>query len=329
MQLPKKIFSGEILYNIIRAVILIYLLIYICLLIPSLLGIQIGNFSPTEMVFSSDTENLQRFHKITWRHPFGTDYYGYDLFSQIYAGLKTNFIFSLITTVVFLIFGVFFGIRLGYYKGKDPDFDDYINEKYYQGNKKFRFSLSRLVRKITYHNHGSNMMERILYVFNSFPLLVLVLLSILFIGVWIRSTNMRLAIEMALFGLFSSPRLASMIIGKIKTLRAEEFIQSSIALGLSDSKIIWKHILLKECKYIILFQCMYMMGQATILEITLTYLQYGAQFPWVSWGAILDNMKTAPLHPLIIFPILFITLTISMYMRLAEEIKMIEDRKSL
>lgn len=316
---------------LIRSMIIFYSIVYLLLLVCSLLGISLSNYSQVDMVFSEETCEVQRFHPINWQHPFGTDYMGFDLFAQIYSGIKINFIFSFLAAVVFLIFGTIFGIRLGYYSKKNHEFKEFQKMRSGVESKKERiryFSLSKIAKKIIYGNNGSSFLERVIYIFNSFPLILLVLLLVVFLNQVIRSTNVKLAIEMAVFGLFSAPRLSSMIIGKIKALRAEEFIQSSISLGLSNKQIIWKHILWNECRFIILFQTMYMMGQATILEITLTYLEFGAQAPWISWGNILYNMKSAPMHVYILFPITFVTLTIYMYMHFAEWLKEIDDKRN-
>jgi len=323
-------FISKIINNIIRYLLFLFMGIYVIVLITSCFGIPLSHFSPTEPLFSEDTGRLEQFSALSWEHPFGTDFYGYDLFSQFYAGIRTNFFFSLITSVIFLSFGVFLGIRLGYYSKNIKDFKRFIKDKNITSSSKWRYlSVSSWGRFFAYQINGNNFFNAVLNVFYSFPLLLLVLLMKIFLDGWVRSTNTKLAILMALFGLFSSPRLASMIIGKIKALRSEEFIQSSIALGLSDKQIIWKHILLNECKYILLFQAMYMMGQGAILEITLTYLNFGAAYPWVSWGAVLQSMTYAPVHIYIIFPVIFITLTIFMYMRLAEEIKIYGEKRSL
>jgi peptide/nickel transport system permease protein len=152
--------------------------------------------------------------------------------------------------------------------------------------------------------------------------LLAVLLLRVILDEFINSSSVKLGLSMVFFGFISSPRLANMIIGKIKRLRAEEFIQSAIVLGLSGKKIIFKHILWYECRYIILFQLAYIMGQATILEVTLTYFRYGANPPWYSWGLMLDNMvKFSERSLYLLFPVIFITVVIYFWMGLAEELK--------
>ena len=330
MPLTDKNIISKIINNFIRYILFIFMIIYLVTLITSFLGIPLSRYSPTEPLFSDETGQLEQFSPISWRHPFGTDFFGYDIFSQFFAGIKTNFLFSLITSIIFLVFGVFLGIQLGYYSKNIKDFKQFITNKKISEPSRWRYlSISSWGRFFAYQINGNNLFNAVLNVFYSFPLLLLVLIMKIFLDGIVRSTNIKLAILMALFGLFSSPRLASMIIGKIKALRSEEFIQSSIALGLSDRQIIWKHILINECKYILLFQTMYMMGQGAILEITLTYLNFGAAYPWVSWGAILQSMTYAPPHIYILFPVVFITMTIYMYMRLAEEIKIFGEKRSL
>lgn len=331
MGIIKRVSVGNCLTWTIRGIVILYSAIYVILLICALFNVKLSLFSPFDMNFNPETGALEQFAEISISHPFGTDFMGFDIFSQIYAGIKTNFLFSLLAAAIFLIFGVLFGIRLGYYIRKSHDFEDFCEQrKYPQGETKNRFkpSFSRMAKKIIYSNSRTTLLEKVIYLVNSFPLILLVLVLILFLNQIVRSTDVRLAIEMAVFGLFSAPRLSAMIIGKIKALRAEEFIQSSISLGLSDKQIIWKHILWNECRLIILFQTMYMMGQATILEITLTYIEFGAQFPWISWGNILFNMQSAPLHIYILFPMVFVTLTIYMYMYYAEWFKEIDDKRN-
>lgn len=308
--------------------ILVYTGLYLIAVLFSILGVK-PPYSPTENLINEQTYEVKRFLPVSVQHPFGTDFKGYDLFSQIYAGTKTNFIFSLLTSMVFLIFGTFFGIIIGYYGNDIMSFQIFLEKK---NNRKSPPILSKIFLKIRNQfrlGKRGDVFTKVSDFFNSFPLLLLILILTLFLDPLINSTNIKLSIEMALFGLFSAPRLSTMLIGKIQTLRSEDFIQSSIALGLSNKQIIFKHILLSECKYIILFQTMYMMGQATILEITLTYLGYGAQFPWVSWGAILKNMKNAPFHINILFPVTVTILTIYMFMRIAEEIKAINEKRTI
>jgi len=306
-------------YDCFRWMIIIYALLYIILLICSIVEVPLTKYSPTDNLYNENTREVLSFSPISQEHPMGTDFYGYDIFSQIYYGIKTNFIFSLIGALVFLIVGTLLGVRLGYYSDKNKEFFSFINGRNVTIKRYF-------LPKIT----NIHMWERIASdIINSFPLILLLLLATIFLDTWIPSTNKKLIILMALFGLFSSPRLASMIMGKIQTLRSEEFILSAKALGLSNRQIIWKHIIWYECRYVLLFQTTYIMGQASILEITLTYLNLGAQFPWVSWGSILVNMGSTGFHIYILFPIIFITLTIYMFMRFAEEIKVYGEKRNL
>ncbi len=338
MQNKKKFELENIILLLIRNLVYLFAIFYFVGFILTLIGVGFEKWNPIKLYSDNMTGEILRYAPLSKLHLFGTDYYGYDLFSQIFAGLKTNFTFSLITTVVFVFFGTFFGVVLGYYQKNIFEFNKFIQLK--NDNKipiksingvwnSLNLVLKNTLRNFAYNNYQQGIINRIIYFLNSFPLLLLILLTTIFLDGIISSTNIKLAIEMALFGLFSSPRLSAMIIGRIKALRSEEFIQAAVALGLPDKKIIWKHILFKECRYIILFQAMYMMGQATIIEITLTYFNYGANYPWISWGKVLTDMKGTPPHVYILFPVLCITLTIYMYMRFAVDIKEIEEKRKM
>lgn len=296
----------------------------------SILGVDLPNYGPNEYLTDEFSGRIRVFAPPSIDIPFGTDAKGYDVFSQFYYGLKTNIVFSLITAITFTLFGTFVGVRFGYYKKSTRDFQQFLDQD--RSRKVRMLSLSTLRRFFIYHRRSSVLLSsHLVKSFNSIP----ILLFILFVAVilqnlhWIRSRNAHLAIVMVVFGLISAPKLANMIIGKIQSLRAEEFIQSSLVLGIPNWIIVAKHILWLECRYIILYQFAYIMGQASILEITLKYFNYGAFPPWISWGTTLVNTFEGRLHPNMIIPVLFITLTIYFYMGVAQELKRYGDQKEI
>ncbi len=291
----------------------------------SIIGVKLPSYDPDDYLIDEVTGFKLKGASPSWELPFGTDVKGYDIFSQFYYGLKTNIIFSLIAAIVFTVFGIFLGIRLGYYKKSSHDFERFLEQDSGENIKMISISTLRrflIYRRGKYALRSSHLIKS----FNSIPILLLVIFFAVILQnlqnfSWFKSMNIRLGLVMILFGLVSAPKLANMIIGKIKSLRAEEFIQSSIVLGIPDRLIIFKHILWLECRYIILYQFAYMMGQAAILEITLKYFNYGVALPWISWGTTLVNAFKGHLHLNLMFPILFITLTIYFYMGVAQEFK--------
>jgi peptide/nickel transport system permease protein len=118
------------------------------------------------------------------------------------------------------------------------------------------------------------------------------LLSVIIIDGLVDDAQVRIYLLMLLLGLFSSPKLAELIRGRIASLKETAFVHAAVSLGLSPVQIIGKHILWYECRPLILVQSAYMMGQAILIETTLTYLKFGLEYPVVSWGLMLRTMAS-------------------------------------
>ena len=89
---------------------------------------------------------------------------------------------------------------------------------------------------------------------------------------------------MAVLGLTSAPTVAMLVKGKILMLKQRNFIESAVALGISPSQIILKHILWYNCRALLLIQATLGMAEAVLLETSLSYLGFGVQEPTPSWG---------------------------------------------
>jgi ABC-type dipeptide/oligopeptide/nickel transport system permease subunit len=191
-------------------------------------------------------------------HWLGNDERGRDLFTRLAYGARTSLATGAVCVVFFLIAGIGFGVVAGYYEGRWHSFFVYI------------FNLV-----------------------NTFPILLLLLLSVIVIGSFVGGewTYYRIYPLMACLGFFSSPKLAELIRGQISSLKETAFVQASVALGLKPYQIIGKHILWYECRPLIVVQSAYMMGQAILVETTLTFLHFGLDYPLVSWGLMFKTMS--------------------------------------
>jgi peptide/nickel transport system permease protein len=195
----------------------------------------------------------------TGKHWLGTDDRGRDLLTRLAYGARTVISTGLVCVLFFAFAGVVFGVIAGYSEGRWQILANYF------------FSIV-----------------------NTFPILLLLLLSVIIIGTiiggeWI---FLRIYFLMACLGFFSSPKLAELIRGRIASLREMTFVQAAEALGLRPYEIIGKHILWYECRPLIIVQCAYMMGQAVLVETTLTYLNFGLEYPDVSWGLMFRTMAS-------------------------------------
>lgn len=93
------------------------------------------------------------------------------------------------------------------------------------------------------------------------------------------------------------PAMARVTRSLVLGLKEEEFVQAARALGFSQPRILFRHILI-NCFAPILVVATLNMGTAITVEATLSFLGLGAQPPAISWGRMLalgrDAIRTAP-----------------------------------
>src|SRR5207249_4689829 len=89
---------------------------------------------------------------------------------------------------------------------------------------------------------------------------------------------------MVVVGVTGVPAVASLIAGKIGFLRQKNFIEAAHVLGLPSRVILLKHILWHHCMPLLVIQATIGMGEAILIETSLSYLGFGVQEPTPSWG---------------------------------------------
>ncbi|WP_313959701.1 MULTISPECIES: ABC transporter permease [Bacillaceae] len=138
----------------------------------------------------------------------------------------------------------------------------------------------------------------------SFPPLVLALSLAAVLGAGLQNA-------MIAIGIIFTPNFIRLVRGEVLSQREREYVTAAKASGISDFKIIFKHIL-PNCMPPILVQATLSIAAAIISEASLSYLGLGTQPPTPSWGAMLSMgqgyLGDAPWISL--FPGLFIFLTV-------------------
>lgn len=112
---------------------------------------------------------------------------------------------------------------------------------------------------------------------DSFPRLVLILLVV-------AAFKPDIYYIMAVVGVTNIPAVSSLIKAKIGMLRDKNFIEAAQALGLSARTIILKHVIWYNCRAVLIIQATLGMGEAILMETSLSYLGFGVQEPTPSWG---------------------------------------------
>jgi peptide/nickel transport system permease protein len=104
--------------------------------------------------------------------------------------------------------------------------------------------------------------------------------------------------------------MARLVRGAVLSIRQQEYVQAAKAIGVSDFRIMLRHIL-PNVVGVMVVQATLTVALAIILESTVSYLGLGIQPPTPSWGNMLtDARSTMTLQPwLTWFPGLMIVIT--------------------
>ncbi|HWI53787.1 MAG TPA: ABC transporter permease [Symbiobacteriaceae bacterium] len=92
---------------------------------------------------------------------------------------------------------------------------------------------------------------------------------------------------MLIIGLTSWPSIAQLVRGQFLSLRERDYTQASRALGATDSRLIFRHILPNAAAPIIVASTLRIAG-GIMAESSLSFLGMGTQPPAISWGQMVS-----------------------------------------
>jgi peptide/nickel transport system permease protein len=138
----------------------------------------------------------------------------------------------------------------------------------------------------------------------AFPTVLLAIFLVAVLGPGL--VNVMIAVGLVYWGGF-----ARVVRGQVLSLREWEFIIAAQAIGASDLRVMFRHIVPNVLAPVIVMFTL-MMADAILIEATLSFLGMGAQPPIPSWGSILAGGRTyMRLAPWVtIFPGVAIMLTV-------------------
>jgi ABC-type dipeptide/oligopeptide/nickel transport system permease subunit len=94
-----------------------------------------------------------------------------------------------------------------------------------------------------------------------------------------------------------APPLARLVRARVREIRDEEYILAARALGMSDSRVIYRHVL-PNAATVIVIELSLLAGQAVLVATALGFLGLGVQPPTPEWGTMLGHgreyMEIAP-----------------------------------
>ena len=195
-------------------------------------------------------------------HALGTGQMGRDIFARIIYGARISLAVGLGSTCLGSIFGVALGLTSGYLGG----WVDLI-------------------------------IQRIIDVLQSVPLLVLALVMAAALGPALDNTIVAISIPLI-------PYTARVIRSNTLALREQPFVEAARAVGMSEFRIAVRHVLPNTVAPLIVIATA-QLGAAILTEASLSFLGLGVPEPHPSWGRMLSEsaaeyVRIAPW--LVIFP---------------------------
>jgi peptide/nickel transport system permease protein len=127
------------------------------------------------------------------------------------------------------------------------------------------------------------MLSRVIEVVICFPFLFLILAVIAFLPPSIYNI-------MIVIGITRWTDIARYTRGEFIRLKGKEFTEAARALGATDRKIIFKHILPNSMAPV-LVTATFGIANAILIEAALSFLGFGVQPPAASWGGILSSAR--------------------------------------
>jgi peptide/nickel transport system permease protein len=199
-------------------------------------------------------------------HVFGTDKVGQDVLYQILKSVRTGLIIGLVTTLVMLPMAVLLGIVAGYFRGWVDDVIQYVYT-----------------------------------VLSSIPGVLLIAAAVLMMQVvidthpqWFSTSaeraDLRLLALCFILGITSWTGLCRLLRGETLKLRELEYIQAAQAFGVSNWRIIVRHILPNLMHIVIIALVMDFSG-LVLAEAVLSYVGIGVDPSMTSFGTMINSAR--------------------------------------
>ena len=187
-------------------------------------------------------------------HPFGADAFGRDILSRLIYGARTALSIGFLSAFIGCSLGAIIGTASAYFGGK----------------------IDLLI-------------QRFIDLMLSFPIVVLAIVVIaVFPKTVVAGIDVNVIIAIAIP---FTPKVARVIRSQALTISTLPYVDAAKAAGYSHSRIIFRHILPNvSAPYLIMLTAF--IGQAILLEASLSFLGLGVVEPTPSWGLMLSGVNS-------------------------------------
>lgn len=200
----------------------------------------------------------------------GTDDLGRDMLSRIMWGARTAGIVAIISTMFSLVLGVVLGGIAAYMGG----WADWLISRAVDVTMSIPQLLFASLVAATFRKPVADWVD-MMYARTE-------------IGFFSTPTYVDLIVVFGALALIQWPGYARLIRGQILSLRQKEFVDAARALGVSQFKILMKHLIPNALGPVIV-AVTFGFGGAIVAESGLSFLGVGVQPPQASWGAMISD----------------------------------------
>ena len=190
----------------------------------------------------------------SWEHLLGADAFGRDILSRLIYGARTALSIGFLSAMLGCTIGAIIGTTSAFYGGK-----------------------------------VDLLIQRFIDLMLSFPIVVL---AIVVIAIFPKTVVVGIDINVIIaIAIPFTPKVARVIRAQALTIVTLPYIDAAKASGYSASRIIFRHILPNvSAPFLIMLTAF--IGQAILLEASLSYLGLGVVEPTPSWGLMLSGVNS-------------------------------------
>lgn len=215
------------------------------------------------------------------QHPFGTSLQGCDYLAQTLYGARASLTIAAIVVVASAAIGIVVGSIAGHFGGW----------------------IGALLSRAT----------------DAWLAMPLLLGGIIVLALVDQRGVLTVSLVLAVFGW---PGMARLVRASVLQIGQRAYVEAATALGAGSLRILVRHVLPNALRPLMIFASAYA-GTVIAVEATLSFIGVGLQLPAISWGVMLfvaqDRVSQAP-H-LLIFPAVFLSVTVCCFVLLAEAVR--------
>jgi microcin C transport system permease protein len=255
-------------------------------------------YSPTESLLDLPGSPP---HRPSTEHIFGTDDRARDVFARLAYGFNVSLTFGVLVLIVAYAFGVSVGAILGYFGGKIDILGQRLIEIWY--SLPFLYTII-IISSVVIPNYSPG---RSVILQQSFWVLIFILAIFDWVGI------------------------TYYVRGEYYREKAKDYVGAAIAIGVSDAKVIFKHILPNALTPVVSFAPFAIVANISLL-VALDFLGFGLPAPTPSWGELINQgvnhiSGSETEWWLIIFPISAMFLTLLLIVFVGEAVREAFDPK--